>query len=213
MAETRVCLVRHGETAWNVERRLQGHLDVPLNQAGMRQAEALATALSGTRFDAVYCSDLSRARMTAEAASRALGHDPIFDEALRERHYGAFQGLSYTEASARFPGDYQRFMERDPGFAFPEGGESLLAFHARITTVLHRLAHRHLGCAILVVTHGGVLDIVHRIATGKRLEAKRDFEIPNAALNWVGFDDGQWRLMAWADRRHLDQTLDELHNA
>lgn len=211
MATTRFCLVRHGETAWNVERRLQGHLDIPLNQTGKRQAEALAATLKGTHFDAVYCSDLSRARMTAEAASTAFDREPVPDQSLRERHYGTFQGLTYAEASMRYPGEYQRFVERDPNFAFPEGGESLLAFRARITTALSRFVRRHSGSSILIVTHGGVLDIVHRVATGKPLQARRDFEIPNAALNWVGFENGQWHLLAWADRRHLDQSLDELH--
>ena len=209
----RLCLVRHGETAWNAERRLQGHLDLPLNETGLLQAEATAASLSGQRFAAFYCSDLVRARQTAAAAGRLLGLAPVFEPDLRERHYGAFQGLTYDEARERFPDAYARFTAREPGFAFPEGGESLAGFAARIRAALERIAARHAGQTVLIVSHGGVLDIAHRLATGKPLEAPRDFVIPNAALNWVTYHNGAWDLVAWADRRHLDQSRDELSNA
>ncbi|HRP75441.1 MAG TPA: histidine phosphatase family protein [Rhodocyclaceae bacterium] len=213
METTRICLVRHGETAWNAERRLQGHLDVALNDTGRRQAAATAAALKTHTFDAVYCSDLSRARMTAAVVASSIDREAVPDPIWRERHYGAFQGLTYAEADARFPHDYRRFVERDTTFAFAQGGESLLAFHARVCDGLDKLVQRHSGCSVLLVTHGGVLDMVYRVATGKPLRAQRDFEIPNAAVNWVGFDDGRWHLIAWADRRHLDLSLDELPNA
>lgn len=101
-----LCLIRHGETSWNVERRLQGHLDVPLNEAGRRQACLSAAALAGQSFSALYCSDLGRAHETARWIAEALGLDPVPLESLRERHYGAFQGLTYDEARTRFPEDY-----------------------------------------------------------------------------------------------------------
>lgn len=176
----------------------------------MRQADALGAALAGTHFDTVYCSDLSRARLTAEIVARAVGRNALPDRVWRERHYGAFQGLTHAEASARFPVDYGRFIERDIAFAFAEGGESLLAFHARVADALGGLVQRHAGCTVLLVTHGGVLDIVYRVVTGMPLQAARNFPIPNAAPSWVGFDGGRWHLGSWADRQHLDQSLDEL---
>lgn len=208
----RLCLVRHGETAWNAERRLQGHLDVPLNEVGRRQAEAAARSLARHRFAAVYSSDLCRARETATAAARALALDLTIEPELRERHYGDFQGLTYDEARELFPADYDRFHGRDAEFAFAGGGESLTAFSVRVRSVLSRIASVHPGQQVLVVTHGGVLDIAHRLTSGRPLEAKRDFTIPNAALNWIEFDGGAWRLVAWAEEAHLQSARDELPN-
>lgn len=208
----RLCLVRHGETAWNAERRLQGHLDVPLNEVGRRQAEAAARSLTGHGFAAVYSSDLCRARETATAAARVLALDLTIEPELRERHYGDFQGLTYKEARERFPSDYERFHARDAEFAFAGGGESLTAFAVRVRRVLSRIASVHPGQQVLVVTHGGVLDIAHRLTSGRPLEAKRDFTIPNAALNWIEFDRASWRLVAWADETHLQNARDELPN-
>jgi probable phosphoglycerate mutase len=192
---TRICLVRHGETAWNAERRLQGHIDIPLSDTGLAQARATALSLSGERFDAAYASDLRRARQTADAISARCTLQAILDARLRERHYGVFQALTYDEARTRFP------------------GESLQQFAARIHETLHDIATRHRGGTVLVVTHGGVLDIAHRLATGKPLEAPRDFTIPNAALNWIALEGADWRLIAWADQQHLNNALDELPNA
>uniref|UniRef100_A0ABX1MXE1 Histidine phosphatase family protein n=2 Tax=Aromatoleum buckelii TaxID=200254 RepID=A0ABX1MXE1_9RHOO len=215
MRATRLCLVRHGETAWNAERRLQGHLDVPLNEIGHAQAEATAASLAEHRFAAFYCSDLRRAQQTAAAAGRTLGFEATLEPELRERHYGIFQGLTYDEARERFPQDFARFHARDPDFAFCGDGESLAAFAARIHRALDRIAARHAGRQTLVVTHGGVLDIAHRLATGKALDAPRDFTIPNAALNWINwieFDGRRWHLLAWADQAHLPAARDELPN-
>jgi len=212
MDVARLCLVRHGETAWNAERRLQGHLDVPLNDAGRLQAEAAARTLAAQTFAAAYSSDLYRARETATAAARSLGLELTIEPELRERHYGDFQGLTYDEARERFPVDYGRFHARDADFAFTGGGESLTAFAARIRRVLSRIASAHPGQQALVVTHGGVLDIAHRLTSGRPLEAKRDFTIPNAALNWIEFDGATWRLVAWADEGHLQGARDELPN-
>ncbi|MBW7859578.1 MAG: phosphoglycerate mutase family protein [Rhodocyclaceae bacterium] len=205
-----LCLIRHGETSWNVERRLQGHLDVPLNEAGRRQACLSAAALAGQSFSALYCSDLGRAHETARWIAEALGLDPVPLESLRERHYGAFQGLTYDEARTRFPEDYARFAAREITTALPGGGESLAAFATRIRRALEALTQRHHGERILVVTHGGVLDIAHRMARPMHLDAPRDFEIPNAALNWIRGSGSGWQLLGWADRTHLAAALDEL---
>ena len=209
---TRICLVRHGETAWNAERRLQGHIDIPLNDIGLAQARATAASLTNQSFEAAYASDLLRARQTADAIAARCTLQPAIDARLRERHYGVFQALTYDEARARFPEDYQHFESRDPEFVFPGGGESLRQFAARIHEALHDIATRHQGGTVLVVTHGGVLDVAHRLATGKPLETPRDFTSPNAALNWIERDGVDWRLIAWAEQRHLKSALDELPN-
>lgn len=208
----RICLVRHGETAWNTERRLQGHIDIPLNETGLSQAEATARSLerAGLRFSALYSSDLQRARQTAAAITRVHAVEPKHDARLRERHYGHFQGLTFDEAEDRHPEHFRRFKARDPHFALPEHGESLKQLAARVHAALEDIAHQHASETVIVVTHGGVLDIAHRLASGQALEAAREFAIPNAALNWIEHTAGSWKLIAWADESHLRGALDEL---
>lgn len=203
MPPTTFCLVRHGETAWNAERRIQGHLDLPLNDTGRAQADALAAALATQHFDAVHSSDLERARTTAEAVARRLALAVHTDPALRERDYGDFQGLTYVQAEQRFPEDYARLIAREPGHVPPGGGESLADLATRVREALTRVAMAHAGGRVLVVTHGGVLDAAHRMATGKTLEAPRDFVVANAALNWLEHRDGVWALLSWGEREHL----------
>lgn len=207
-----ICLVRHGETAWNTERRLQGHIDIPLNETGLAQAENTARhlELQGQRFAAVYCSDLQRARQTAAAVMRRQGLVATHDVRLRERHYGLFQGLTYAEAEHQHPELYHRFTQREFEFALPEQGESLAVFSRRVHDALHDIARQHPGDRVLVVTHGGVLDIVHRLVTGGSMAAARKVAIPNAALNWIEHIGGHWELLTWADETHLHDALDEL---
>lgn len=209
MSGTRLCLVRHGETAWNAEGRVQGQTDVPLNELGHAQAHAVAAALAGERFAALYTSDLTRVRQTARPAAERFGLAPRADPGLRERHYGMFETLTYREAKERFPADYARFRERDPEFDFA-GGESLSVFNARVLARVTAIAALHAGATVLVFTHGGVLEMVYRRAAGMPLSTARDFEIPNAALNWVEIGAEHWRVQAWAERAHLEAALDEL---
>ncbi len=209
---TRLCLIRHGETAWNAERRLQGHLDVPLNATGRAQAVATAERLANVSFHACYSSDLERAQETARTLLRGHPLPLQLTPALRERHYGCFQGLTYEEAEQRYPEVYLRFKQRQPDYALPDGGESLLVFKRRIGGFIDTVLHRHAGQRILLVAHGGVLEMIRRIATGQALEAPRDFPIPNATLNWLRHHDGAWQLETWADQQHLDRSRDELAN-
>lgn len=209
MSATRLCLVRHGETAWNAEGRVQGQLDIPLSELGHAQARAVAAALAGERFDAIYASDLVRVRQTAEPSAGRLGLPVALDAALRERHYGMFESLTYVEVRERYPAEYARFRDKDPEFDFV-GGEALKAFERRALTCVAGLIERYAGRSILVFTHGGVLEMVYRHATGMTLSAPRDFEIPNAALNRVEVLAGGWRVAAWAETTHLAHALDDL---
>ncbi len=206
----RICLVRHGETDWNVERRLQGHEDIPLNITGLAQARATAYALKNEKFAAFYCSDLQRAYQTANAIAYPHESSVHPDAALRERHYGVFQGLTYDEVEKKYPDLYRQFRSRDADFALPGGGESLSSLIARLGATFSALARRHSGEQILVVTHGGVLDVVYRLATGMDFSRKRDFPIPNAALNWVDYCHGKWHVAAWAVPSQNGPALDEL---
>lgn len=209
MSVTRMCMVRHGETAWNAEGRVQGQLDIPLNATGIAQARAVAAALAGESFSAIYASDLTRVRQTADPAAERLGIEVRLEPALRERHYGIFERLTYVEVRERYPAEYARFRGKDPDFDFVTG-EGLKAFAARALACVGALLERHAGENVLVFTHGGVLEMVYRHATGLGLSSPRDFEIPNAALNRIEASGGAWRVLAWADIAHLEGALDDL---
>jgi probable phosphoglycerate mutase len=209
MSSSHLCLVRHGETAWNAEGRVQGQTDVPLSATGRAQARAVGAALAGERFAALYASDLERVRQTAAPAAAALGLEVRLDARLRERHYGRFETLTYEEARARLPEDFARFKAKELDYDFGSG-ESLARFNARALECLAEIAARHAGAAVLVFTHGGVLEMAYRHALGRGLQSARDFEIPNAALNRLEIGPGGWRVLAWAEVAHLERALDDL---
>lgn len=209
MVSTRLCLVRHGETAWNSERRIQGQIDIDLNAVGQAQAHALRAALSGLEFAAAYSSDLRRAWHTAQIATAGLGMDLVPAPDMRERHFGVLQGVAAHEAASRHPLAHRHHQARSTDYDF-EFGESLLDFSARVTGALEALAHAHPASDVLVFTHGGVLDVAYRLATGRPLEVARDFPLGNAAINWIEHHSGAWRLLSWGDSRHLQGILDEV---
>ena len=206
---TRIVAVRHGETAWNVELRMQGQLDVPLNDVGRWQAARVAAALADQPFDAIYASDLSRARETAEIAARAQGGAVIADTGLRERCFGVFQGLTFDEVAQRWPEGARRWKQREPDYA-PEGAESLRVFAARGVAAVERLAAAHRGQSIAVFTHGGVLDSLYRAAARAPLQAPRSWALGNAAINRLLHTPQGFALVGWNDTAHLEgPPLDE----
>ena len=212
---TTVLLVRHGETAWNAERRLQGHLDIALNGEGARQAAAVARALSLEKIDAVISSDLQRASETAQAI--AVSHQlPVqLDPLLRERCYGGFEGLLYAEIAQRFPHEFAQWQAREVDAVLPAGanlGESFRAFYERSTGAMFARAARYPGQTIVLVAHGGVLECAYRCALGLSLETPRDFTIPNASINRFTFQVGKLTLISWGEISHLQQVaMDELN--
>lgn len=207
---TRICLVRHGETEWNTARRIQGHIDIGLNATGLRQAQSAGAFLKNAEISAIYSSDLQRAWVTAQTIGTALNITPVATPEMRERCYGVFEGLTYDQAKAKFPEGYDLFERRDPDYAF-ENGESLNAMFVRVSDQLKKIAEQHVGQAVVIVLHGGVLDIINRFVRGNSLETPRDFLIPNAGLNWIATVDGLWQLESWAETKHLDVgALDEL---
>jgi probable phosphoglycerate mutase len=206
---TRLCIVRHGETAWNAEHRVQGQLDIPLNEIGLRQAQAVGKVLGAERFDVIYSSDLSRALQTAQPTASALAMKILPDRDLRERHYGIFERQTYAEVKVKHAALYARFAARDPDFDFG-GGESLKDFSTRSMSVVTKLAQQHEGQHLLVFTHGGVLDELYRHVNGLPVSAVRDFGIPNCGLNRVEFNLSRWQIRAWAEVAHLERALDDI---
>ncbi len=202
-------LVRHGETEWNSQRRIQGQLDVPLNATGQEQAQALAARLAGLAIAAVYTSDLSRARQTAEPIADALSLPLRVDRRLRERHFGRLQGRFYEELQRDAPEVHERMQSRDLDFDL-DGGETLPRFHRRVCDVLSDLAGRHPQGRIVVVSHGGVLDCVYRMAGMMPLDTPRTWSLFNASLNTLAWADGSCRVVAWGDVTHLAAPADEI---
>lgn len=202
-------LIRHGETSWNAEGRVQGQTDVPLSEVGHAQARAVASLFSERQIDALYSSDLQRVTQTAHPAAQALGLAIRVEPMLRERHYGMFETLTYAEVKLRHPEEYARFRAHDPEFDF-RGGEGLRVFFERSVACLTDIAARHAGEDVLIYTHGGVLDMAYRHAKGLGLASKRDFEIPNAALNQIEIAGEVWSVLAWAERAHLETAIDDL---
>lgn len=202
---TDIVLIRHGETLWNRERRMQGHTDTPLSEAGRAQAARLGERLCGSAFAALYSSDLARAWDTAHAIAQRTGHDIIADANLRERRFGIFEGLKYEEMSERHPAEWQRFQSRDPDYVIPDG-ECAREFHARCLACLTAIAERHPGETVVVVTHGLVLDALYRAAHGLTLNAPRPVPLLNASLNGFGYLEQVWRMTFWGDVAHLEAT-------
>lgn len=205
MIATRICIVRHGETDWNVEKRIQGQTDIPLNETGHAQALAMAYNASHHQFHAIYSSDLLRASATAQAIADRVGLEVKQLPHLRERHYGIFQGITATEGALLHPEAHTHYINRDLAYDF-ETGESMTAFAKRVTAAVDWMVHHHQGQTIVAVSHAGLLDIVYRKATGRPFHTPRDFTIPNCALNWFRFDTQGWHLEAWDDHHHLTKV-------
>jgi len=199
---TRLIAVRHGETAWNVDTRIQGQLDIGLNATGLWQAQRAGQALADERIGAIYASDLSRAWQTAEEIAKPHGLTVQAEPGLRERAFGRFEGMSFAEIEAMLPEDARRWRERDPEFE-PEGGESLLVFRDRVTRVAAELAARHPGELVTLVAHGGVMDVLYRAATRQELQAPRTWQLGNAAINRMLWTPDGFSLVGWSDTAHL----------
>ena len=200
---TRILATRHGQTAWNAALRIQGQLDIGLNDLGRWQARRLALACADEALDAVYTSDLARARDTAQALADEAGLEVRTDAGLRERGFGVFEGLTYAEVESRFPEQARRWRQRDAGFG-PDGGEVLQVFYERAVAAVVALAARHRGQHIAVVAHGGVLDALYRAATRIALDAPRSWQLDNAGINRLLASDDGLVLVGWADTAHLD---------
>ena len=205
MDATRIVAVRHGETAWNAETRIQGQLDIALNATGEWQARRLAEALAGESLAAVYTSDLLRAHRTASVVAEFHQQQQLkTDKGLRERAFGHFEGMTWAAIHETWPEDARRWRKRDPLFSPGETGESLIVFRERVLRTLDRLAAPHAGEQILLAAHGGVLDVLYRAATRQELDAPRSWKLGNAAINRLLWTPEGMTLVGWADEAHLE---------
>ena len=206
MNMSHLILIRHGETVWNRERRMQGQSDSPLSDIGLRQARLLAQRMKEIEFTALYSSDSGRAHDTARCIAEVTGHQLIIEPRLRERHFGVFEGLTGPEMQKQHPEAYAHFKNREPDYVVP-GGESAAAFRDRALACLAEIAIRHVNEVVVVVTHGLVCDVTYRAAYGMELMAPRAFELVNAGLNRFRFDGTAWKCEVWGDAAHLEDEL------
>lgn len=198
---TELLVVRHGQTEWNLAGRMQGHLDSPLTDLGVRQAEAVAEALARETFDVLYSSDLGRATHTAEVIAARTGQEMVLEPGLRERRFGVFEGLTWAEIRKRYPQEMDAF-ERSHHHALP-GGETSPERRDRVVACTDRLLTRHVGQRLCLVTHGGTLRCLLKHAAGLRDASAKRFRLPNAAINRFTVAEGAWKVEAWGDTHHL----------
>jgi probable phosphoglycerate mutase len=210
MSEARLIVVRHGETLWNREGRIQGYrADSPLTPHGHAQARAVAERLAREGVDLIYCSDLGRTRQTAEPIAAATGASVVHDAELRERSYGILEGRTFDEIAVENPAAYERIRARDPEFAV-EGGESASRFHARIVRAVERIAASSVGRRVAIVTHGGVVGTLYRHVKAIPLDAPRTYTLHNASCSHFRFGAAGWEVDLWCDISHLPEpSLDD----
>lgn len=215
MHATRILAIRHGETLWNVDTRIQGHLNIDLNERGRWQAERVGHALAEEPIHAIYSSDLQRAfetaRAIATAPARLAARTPSPERVtphlqLRERHFGHLQGKTWAEIETEYPDECLLWRGRDPHWA-PIGGESLTALRDRIRTCVDELASQHIGEQIVLVAHGGVMDALYRLATNLPVEAPRAWHLGNAAINRLLWTPQGLSLVCWGDVSHFDEAM------
>ena len=210
---TELVFIRHGETDWNRQQRFQGQIDVPLNATGHAQAAALAArraAEAALQADVFVSSDLQRARQTAEPLARAWQREPVLNAQLREQAFGEWEGLDGPTIRERWPALWARWLEHRADESAP-GGETPRQFHARVLQAVRELAEAAgAGRRVLVVTHGGVLDMLWRTAHGEPLDGLRRCDIPNAGVNRLRWAGGTLHVDSWADASHLDELAPPL---
>jgi broad specificity phosphatase PhoE len=201
---TTILLARHGESDWNHSQRWQGFADRPLTEVGRRQATELAERLEGTELDAIYSSDLQRARETAEIVARTNGLTVETTPDLREVNVGSWEGLSRAEAEERFPDGYRRWLQGGEGW---DDGETYEQMSKRVLAAIHRIAKAHDRGRVLVVAHGGSIRAVHAAALGVDIHAYRRIQRvePNATLSAVCIENG--RLTELCATEGLDEFL------
>ncbi len=200
---TTILLIRHGQTEWNANGRWQGHADIPLNDIGIIQAEALARRLAKWPIQALYTSDLKRAAKTAEILSTALNLPLVIDSLWRERHVGAFEGLTGLEARQKFP-DVWLDIERN-GLVEPPAGETTQALHERMARAYEQTISRHTGEMVAVVSHGGTIHALtaHVLGIPWHLESRLSFR-GNTGLSIIEVGHRGPRLVLANDTSHLE---------
>jgi len=203
MSSTKLIIIRHGETLWNIEGKKQGQLDSPLTLLGIKQAKALSQRLTEESFTVLYASDLGRAYETAEYIAARTNHKIFPEQRLRERNFGIFQGLTDKQIENEYPAEYNSYLTNRVDYVIPDG-ESLRQFYVRVTDFLESLTTLHDGQIVAIVTHGGVIDGWFRYIFDLPLGTVRRAKLWNASINCIVHEDkGGWTLHTWGDVNHV----------
>jgi 2,3-bisphosphoglycerate-dependent phosphoglycerate mutase len=205
MASKRIILVRHGETDWNATGRLQGQSDTPLNASGRLQAQQAAQRLAREPVTALYASDLARAFETATIIGQALGLNVVTSPHLRERRYGAWEGLTASEIQVRYPAEFAAWRARAVDFAPPQG-ETQTQLLTRALSELQTISHRHPGEEVVVVTHGGLCYVFLAHILGSVNGDKQEFSFGNASLHTLEVTGERWAAISLNEIAHLQHA-------
>jgi alpha-ribazole phosphatase len=199
----KLILIRHGTTDWNIARRFQGQSNVPLNEKGRQQAAALAKRLSAETIDAIYSSDLNRARNTAQAIADGRNFPVVTDARLREISFGEWEGLTYDEIRQRAPLELTSW-ESDFQKIPPPGGETLDQLAARISAMLEEIKTKHASQTVLIVAHGGPLQVL--LCQALELPPSRywQFHLSTAAISRLDFYPAGAIIDVLNDSSHLE---------
>ncbi len=199
---TEITIIRHGETIWNAQQRIQGHRNSKLSENGIRQAGLVAKSLAKREFDVLISSDLERAAETAGIINKLLQLPLEYNENMRERSFGIVEGMTLAEMKEKFPREYRSYKEREPGFKF-SGGESIEQLFNRVTSEIEAIARKFENKKVLIVSHGLVLETMMYKTFNIKLNSPRVFSINNSSISSFYIDRDNWFLKEWGVIEHL----------
>ena len=202
MKETEIILIRHGETEWNSQKRMQGHSNSDLSSVGQAQIQALGQWMKNVPFDLIYSSDSPRAKQTAEAITQFSGHELQFDQRLREKNLGVFEGLTSEEARERHPEVFRLFKTAGSKYVIDEG-ESTQQLQDRALEIVDEIRIKHPEEHVLLVTHGGFIRVVMKHSLGLSLETPTRFLIRNTGVFRLVWED-KWIVSQMGGVSHLE---------
>ena len=202
MKETEIILIRHGETEWNSQKRMQGHSNSDLSSVGQAQIQALGQWMKNVPFDLIYSSDTPRAKQTAEAITQFSGHELQFDQRLREKNLGVFEGLTSEEARERHPEVFRLFKTAGSKYVIDEG-ESTQQLQDRALEIVNEIRIKHPEERVLLVTHGGFIRVVMKHSLGLSLETPTRFLIRNTGVFRLVWED-KWLVSQMGGVSHLE---------
>ncbi len=203
MKETEIILIRHGETEWNSQKRMQGHSNSDLSEVGRGQIQALGELMKNVSFDHIYSSDSLRTRQTAEAITQYSGHTLQFDQRIREKNLGVFEGLTSTEAKERHPEVYRLFKTAGANYVIDEG-ESTQQLLERALEFSEEIRLRHPQERVVMVTHGGVVRVLMKYALGLSIDSPTRFIIKNTGIFGLIWNEN-WLVTQMGGVYHLEK--------
>jgi len=203
MKETEIILIRHGETEWNSQKRMQGHSNSDLSEVGRGQIQALGELMKNVSFDHIYSSDSLRTSQTAEAITQYSGHTLQFDQRIREKNLGVFEGLTSTEAKERHPEIYRLFKTAGANYVIDEG-ESTQQLLERALEFIEEIRLRHPQERVVMVTHGGVVRVLMKHALGLSIDAPTRFIIKNTGIFGLIWNEN-WLVTQMGGVYHLEK--------